>query len=66
MGVPATEDGYTSATAGRRDHEVHKGHVVALKKYINIKIQLMVSNLSSFIYSLWGPWCVVVVKALRY
>jgi hypothetical protein len=32
MGVPASEVGYTSATIGRGDHEVHKGHVVALKK----------------------------------
>jgi hypothetical protein len=37
MGVPASEVGYTSATTGRGDHEVHKGHVVALgeKKLIN-------------------------------
>jgi hypothetical protein len=34
MGVPTSEVGYTSATTGRRDHEVHKGHVVALEKYI--------------------------------
>jgi hypothetical protein len=31
MGVPVSEVGYTSATAGRGDHEVHKGHVVALE-----------------------------------
>jgi hypothetical protein len=30
MGVPNLEVGYTSATTGRGDHEVHKGHVVAL------------------------------------
>jgi hypothetical protein len=30
MGVPALEVGYISATTGRGDHEVHKGHVVAL------------------------------------
>jgi hypothetical protein len=30
MGVPASEVGYTSATTGRGDHEVHKGHVVAM------------------------------------
>jgi hypothetical protein len=30
MGVPISEDGYTSATAGRVDYKVHKGHVVAL------------------------------------
>jgi hypothetical protein len=31
MGVPTSEVGYTSATAGRGDHEVHKGHVVVLE-----------------------------------
>jgi hypothetical protein len=30
MGVPASEVGYTSATTGRGDYEVYKGHVVAL------------------------------------
>jgi hypothetical protein len=30
MGVPASEVGYSSATTGRGDREVHKGHVVAL------------------------------------
>jgi hypothetical protein len=30
MGVPSSEAGYTSATTGRGDHEVHKGYVVAL------------------------------------
>jgi hypothetical protein len=32
MDVPASEVGYTSTTTKRGDHEVHKGHVVALKK----------------------------------
>jgi hypothetical protein len=31
MGVPTQEVGYTSATTGREDQEVHKGHVVALE-----------------------------------
>jgi hypothetical protein len=30
MGVPTTEVSSTSAAAGSGDHEVHKGHVVAL------------------------------------
>jgi hypothetical protein len=30
MGVQNLEVGYTSATTRRGDHEVHKGHVVAL------------------------------------
>jgi hypothetical protein len=32
MGVQTSEVGYTSATIGRGDHEVHKGYVVALEK----------------------------------
>jgi hypothetical protein len=32
MGVPASEFGYTSTTTRRGDHEVHKGHVMALDK----------------------------------
>jgi hypothetical protein len=36
MGVPTSEVGYTSATTGRGDHEVHKGHVVALAKKVGI------------------------------
>jgi hypothetical protein len=32
MGVPTSEVGYISATTRRGDHEVHKGHVVALDK----------------------------------
>jgi hypothetical protein len=32
MGVPTSEVGYTSATTRRGDHEVYKGHVVALAK----------------------------------
>jgi hypothetical protein len=31
MGVPTSEVGYTSVTTGRGDHEVYKGHVVALE-----------------------------------
>jgi hypothetical protein len=30
MGIPTSEVGYTSATTGRGDDEVHDGHVVAL------------------------------------
>jgi hypothetical protein len=38
MGVPALEVGYISATTGRGDHEVHKGHVVALGKKLHQNI----------------------------
>ena len=34
MGVPTSQVGYTSAMPRREDHEVHKGHVVALEMYI--------------------------------
>ena len=30
MGAPTSEVGYTPAKPRREDHEVHKGHVVAL------------------------------------
>jgi hypothetical protein len=32
MGVPNTKVGYTSASTGRGDNEVNKGHVVAMAK----------------------------------
>jgi len=32
MGVPTSEVGYTPAMPRREEHEVHKGHVVALEK----------------------------------
>jgi hypothetical protein len=38
MGVSTSEVGYTSATTGRGDNEVHKGHVVALKKKSCLKM----------------------------
>ena len=39
MGVPTSEVGYTPAMPTREDHDVHKGHVVALDKiYIYIYI----------------------------
>jgi hypothetical protein len=41
MGVPTSEVGYTSATTGRGDHEVHKGHVVALaQKKVGVCVAL--------------------------
>jgi hypothetical protein len=43
MGVPTSEVGYTSATTGRGDHEVHKGHLVVLAKIIKI-IHLSVTH----------------------
>jgi hypothetical protein len=33
MGASTSEVGYTSATTGRGDHKVYKGHVVALGGY---------------------------------
>jgi hypothetical protein len=34
MTIPTSEVGYNSATTGRGDHEVHNGHLVALKNSI--------------------------------
>src|SRR5215510_3528998 len=32
MGVPTSEVGYTSATTGKGDHDVYKGHVVPFEE----------------------------------
>jgi hypothetical protein len=51
MGVPASEVGYTSATTGRGDHEVHRGHVVALGKKISYVYSMLASpKNASFFY----------------
>jgi len=47
MGVPTSEVGYTPAMSRREDHEVHKGHVVALdeknvilfRKLLHVSVQ---------------------------
>jgi hypothetical protein len=51
MGVRTSEVGYTSATTGRGDHEVHKGHVVAVeeKKRKNFKVKLLALEKSKYI-----------------
>jgi hypothetical protein len=53
MGVPTLEFGYTSATTGRRDYEVHKGHVVALG---GSNVQSVPASLQTFIDT---PNCVL-------
>jgi hypothetical protein len=50
MGVPDLEVGYTSTTTGRGDHEVHKGHVVALGKKIVEDLLLEFSDKLRHIY----------------
>jgi hypothetical protein len=40
MGVPTLEVGYPSTKTGRGDHEVHKGHVVALEKMSITKVSV--------------------------
>jgi hypothetical protein len=39
MGLPSSELSYTLATTGRGDHDVHKGHAIALdfKKTLSIR-----------------------------
>ena len=54
MGVPTSEVGYTSAMPRTEDHEVHKGHVVALKEKKEKKTFG------------WGRGCNVVGVATRY
>jgi hypothetical protein len=75
MAVPTSNVGYTSATTGRGDHEVHKGHVVALgKKYIYNYIILR-GSLKRTSSSLWRPekcniiflyWCLPKYHHLSY
>jgi hypothetical protein len=43
MGVPTSEVGYTSDTAGRGDHEVHKGYVVGGNNRRNISFDYWLS-----------------------
>jgi hypothetical protein len=55
MGVPTSEVGYSSPTTGKGDHEVHKGHVVALEKiYISLKFLIKISLNKDFT-SVKGP-----------
>jgi hypothetical protein len=50
MGVPTSEVGYTSATTGRGDHEVHKGHVVELAQKTLLYLQCIVLRLNIIPY----------------
>jgi hypothetical protein len=40
MGIPTSEVNYTLATTGRGDHKVHNGHVVALGKGKDVRIDI--------------------------
>jgi hypothetical protein len=51
MGVPTSEVGYTSAMPRREDHEVHKGHVVALEKKTLVKQRLFKRATQVSVYS---------------
>ena len=48
MGVPTSEVGYTPAMSRREDHEVHKGHVMALGRGGNLNLKLMINAFSLF------------------
>jgi hypothetical protein len=50
MGVIPLEVGYTSATTWRGDHEVRKGHVVALEK----KLQLLYHHSTKVLLESYG------------
>jgi hypothetical protein len=58
MGVPTSEVGYTSATTGRGDHKVHKGHVVALDNNNNNNSRQL-SNCHMFqgVFLRMAIWC---------
>ena len=45
MGVPTSEVGYTPAMPRREDHEVHKGHVVALEEKKTLHYTVLEVNL---------------------
>ena len=45
MGVSTSEVGYTPAMPRREDHEVHKGHVVALDQKKNLNSDLCVKSI---------------------
>jgi hypothetical protein len=54
MGVPTTDVGYTSVTAGKGDHEVHKGHVVVFEKKFCINVCVILKIIvSSFCKSMF-------------
>jgi hypothetical protein len=64
MGVRTLEVGYASATTGRGDHEVRKGHVVALEKkniYIINSLILITEAVSTARYDL-SPY----IKHIRF
>jgi hypothetical protein len=49
MSVPTSEVGYTSTTTGSGDHEVNKGHVVALEKNI-VHVYHLLSSMVDFMH----------------
>ena len=57
MGVPTSEVGYTPAMPRREDHEVHKGHVVALggKKKLGKQL-LTIGNLRVYGKTIIDIW----------
>jgi len=55
MGVPTSDVGYIPAMLRREDHEVHKGHVVALEK------KTLISRISNAYY-MELPFSAVTVK----
>jgi hypothetical protein len=59
MGVPTSEVSYTSATTGRGDYEVHKGHVVALENNNNNNNSRQLSNCNMFqgMFLRMATWC---------
>ena len=50
MGVPTSEVGYTLTMPRREDHEVHKGHVVALEEMLSVVCFLLGNSPASEFY----------------
>ena len=70
MGVPTSEVGYTPTMPRREDHEVHKGHVVALdqkkkKSYVHCVVRRTKKNRVYFIYIIAVSTCLHSLCLLR-
>ena len=64
MGVPTSEVGYTPAMPRREDHEVHKGHVVALGE--NICIYMFSAKHSKILFSHICTVHPAIIKVFNY
>jgi hypothetical protein len=68
MGVPSSAVGYTSATTGRGDHEVHQGHAVAVrgKKLRGFKIDSVVTETINYEYNPLTPTTLLATLIVQF